>query len=130
MKKHFITFLSPGTLVSEQTTKEIKDWNVDLAVSMSKTIVERYGATPYAFYFSTRERKSEDFDSCEIKRSPKYFLGGKIETAEEILARKQENEHVLRANIRNNGIARVWRSTKGWACAIPLDKEDLHLSTE
>ena len=34
MKKHFVTFLSPGTFVSETTTKPIASWSVEKAKAM------------------------------------------------------------------------------------------------
>lgn len=46
MKKCLVTFLSPGTFVSEQTTKEIEDWCHLKAVDMADDVKERYGATP------------------------------------------------------------------------------------
>ena len=69
MKKHFVTFYSPGTFVAEQTTKPIDSWDVELAVSMSGEIKERYGALPYGFQFSTRERGENDLDSHEVETS-------------------------------------------------------------
>ena len=32
-KKHFVVFLSPGTFVHEQTSKEVKEWDVDKLVN-------------------------------------------------------------------------------------------------
>ena len=57
MQKHYVTFISPGTFVSESTTKEVDSWDVKTAFEMSKTISERYNATPYAFSFFTKENR-------------------------------------------------------------------------
>ena len=103
MKKHFVTFYSPGTMVAEGTTLPIEEWNVDRAVEMAKGIVERYGATPYGFRFSTRARTEDDLDSKVVEQSGMYFLGGKIETLEEVEARNDPNEAILRSNMRGNG---------------------------
>lgn len=127
MKKHFVTFLSPGTFVSERTTKEISSWDVNQALEMSKNIVERYGATPYCFYFTTRERLSEDFNSREIERSAPHFFGGKVETIEEIMERNDPSEEILRQNMVDNKYHRVWRATKGCACAIPMKSDAVFL---
>ena len=35
-QKHYVTFYSPGSFVSESTGKEIDAWSVDLAVRMAK----------------------------------------------------------------------------------------------
>lgn len=67
MKKHFVTFFSPGTFVSETSEKPIDSWDVDTAVEMSTQILERHGARPYGFRFSTRERGQEDLDSKVTK---------------------------------------------------------------
>lgn len=84
MIKHYVTFLSPGAIVAESSTVEIEDWDTDKAMEMARGIRERHGATPYCFYFTTRKRDAEDFDSYEVKRSGTYFLGGTIETLSEL----------------------------------------------
>ena len=124
MKKHFVTFYSPGTMFAETTTKEIESWDVDLAVQMSKDILERYGATPYGFQFITRGREPDELDSKVIAKSGMYYLGGKVETLEEIEARNDPNERILRSNMRSNRWDRVWTSTKGWKTTQPLNDED------
>ena len=58
--KHFVVFLSPGSFVSERSTHAIKEWDVEEAKEQARSIIERYGATPYAFYFMTRARNAED----------------------------------------------------------------------
>ncbi len=45
MQKHFVTFYSPGTFVSEETTNPIGSWDVAAAMKMAHGIVERYAAT-------------------------------------------------------------------------------------
>jgi len=60
--KHFVTFYSPGALFAEETSREIDQWDVDSARHMARGIVERYGATPYCFQFTTRARGPEDFE--------------------------------------------------------------------
>jgi hypothetical protein len=92
MKKHFVTFYSPGTFVAETSAKDIGSWNVDDAVAMSAMIEERHGARPYGFRFTTRERGDDDFDSKETAQSPMYYLGGKVETLEEVEARNDPEE--------------------------------------
>lgn len=107
MSQHFVTFYSPGTFVSETTEKPIDSWDVEKAMEMAHHIVERYGATPYAFRFTTRGRGPRDLDSKETARSGMYYLGGRIETLNEVLARNDPNERILRSNMKNNGINRI-----------------------
>ena len=124
MKKHFVEFLSPGTFVSESTTTEIDSWDVEAAVKMSKDITERHNAKPYGFRFITRERGEKDLDSKVTKTSGIYFLGGEIETIEEIEKRNDPKEEILRSNMRNNGYNRVIVNTNSYKITLPFTDED------
>lgn len=125
MEKHFVEFLSPGTFVAECTTKEVPSWDVDLAVAMMADIQERHGARPYGFRFTTRGRGPDDLDSKQIAKSPMYYVGGKVETLEEVLERNDPGEEILRSNMRCNGYKRIWMSTKGWKWTQPLNDDDV-----
>ena len=127
MEKHFVTFSSPGTFVAEKSTKPIDSWDTDRAVEMAKEIKERYGATPYAFHFTTRAREGEEFDSKEVKRSHQYFLGGKVETLEEVISRKDSKDSVLISNMKINNYDRIITTTEGWSWSQPLGPEDVVL---
>lgn len=127
IQKHFVKFFSPGTFLAETTSKPIDSWNVDDAVGMAASITERYGAKPYGFRFTTRERGPEDLDSKVIATSPMYFIGGKVETLDEVEARDDPKEEILRANMRGNGYDRIWTTTEGWRWTQPLDADDVVL---
>ena len=122
MEKHFVTFFSPGTFVAETTDKPVASWDVEKAKRMARGIVERHGATPYAFQFSTRTRGHKDLDSKVSKRSGLYYLGGKIETLAEVEAR--EPDSILASNMRGNGWDRVVTTTNGYRWTQPLRKGD------
>lgn len=128
MKKHFVTFYSPGTFMAEDDTLPIKSWHVETAVRMSKKIKQRYGATPYGFQFSTRERGPNDLDSKTVKRSGLYYLHGKIETLAEIEKRADPAESILRSNMRGNGWDKVVTNTKGYRWTQPLKEGDVVLA--
>jgi hypothetical protein len=128
MKRHFVQFFSPGTLVAERTTKPIDSWNTEKAVEMSKEIKERYNALPYGFCFITRERKPGELDSSEVKRSPMYYLGGKILTLEEIKARNDPKDKILISNMEGNGWNKVVENNNSWKWVQPLEKDDIVLS--
>jgi len=129
MTRHFVTFMSPGTFVAEQTTKEIDAWDVDAAKAMAEGITERHGATPYGFYFYTMERDSGDWEPRQTAKSPMCYLPHcKVETLEEIEARNDPNEEILRSNMRCNGWNRVVSSTRGWRWTQPLRDDDVVLS--
>lgn len=124
---HFVTFLSPGTMFAENTTKPIEAWDVDKAVEMARGVKERHGAVPYGFYFTTRERTDADLDSREAARSELYYLGGRIETLAEIEARADPKESILRSNMRCNGWDRVVVNDNSWRWTQPLQKGDVVL---
>ena len=130
MKQHFVTFYSPGTLFAEQSTKKIDSWDPDVAMEMARGIKERYGATPYGFRFSTRGRGPKDLDSSEIDRSPMYFLGGKIETIEEVRERNDPDERILLSNMEGNGYDRIIVNTNSWRVTQPFNDDDVLLDFE
>jgi hypothetical protein len=127
VQKHFVEFFSPGTFVAETTTREIESWNVEQAMRIADTITERYGATPYAFQFITRERSDEDLDSKIVKRSPTYYLGGKVETLAEVEARNDPSERILRENMRGNHYDRIITNTNSYRFTQPLREDDVVL---
>ena len=130
MKKHFVTFLSPGTFVAEQTTKEIDAWDVDQAIEMSRSISERYGAKPYGFYFTTRSRADDELDSRVTERSGTYYLGGKIETIDDVRARNDPSERILLSNMECNGWNRIIVNTNSWKVTQPFGDGDTLLEFE
>ena len=126
MKKHFIIFLSPGTFFSEQTEKPIDSWNVERAISLSRSITERYNAKPYGFQFTTRERSKNDLDSKETKRSGTYYLGGRVMTLADV-KRDMPDEQILISNMTCNGYKKVVVSETPWRSIHPLEKGDIVL---
>ena len=120
MKKHFVEFYSPGTFISESTSKEIDSWDVDKAVEMSKTIFERHGAKPYGFRFITRERKEDELDSSVAETSNMYYLGGEIYTLEQIKAKNNPADSILISNMERNGWNRIIVNTNSWKFTAPF----------
>jgi len=127
VKKHFVTFYSPGTFVSEQTEKPIDSWDIEKAKKMARKIKERYDATPYGFRFSTRSRGDKDLDSKVTATSPMYYLGGKVETLAEVKARATEEDRILVSNMEINGYERIITNTNSWKCTQPLKPGDVVL---
>jgi hypothetical protein len=127
VKKHFVTFYSPGTFVAEQSTEPIEKWDVDLAVKMARKVTERYNAKPYGFRFSTRTRGPKDLDSKITKQSGLYWLGGKVETLAEVKARATEKDRILVSNMECNGYERIVTNSNSWSWTQPLGNEDVVL---
>ena len=127
MQKHFVTFYSPGTFVSESTTKPIDSWDVEKAVKMAMTISERHGARPYGFQFSTRERRADELDSRQAKTSGIYYLGGKVLTLANVEARKDPNDNILISNMKCNKIAAVVENCNSYRSTMELRKGDVVL---
>lgn len=127
MKKHFVRFYSPGTFVAETNELPIDAWNVNEAVKLASTIIQRYGARPYGFRFVTRERKDDELDSREVALSPQYFLGGTVETLEEIEARNDPADRILLSNMWGNGYAAVVTNDNSWRWTQPLQPDDVVL---
>ena len=128
MKAYFVTFFSPGTFFSETTTKPIDSWDVDIALAMSKEINERYGATPYGFRFTTRSREDHELDSKQTDQSVMYYIGGKIETLDDIRNRADPRDNILISNMECNGWDKVWTSISGWKTTQPLNAGDIVLA--
>jgi hypothetical protein len=127
VQKHFVTFFSPGTFVSEESSKPIDSWDVNAAMEMAHEVVERYGATPYGFRFTTRGRGDADLDSKRIGESPFYHLGGKVETLAQVEARDDPKEETLRWNMRSNGYDKIVVNDNSYRSVHPLGKDDVVL---
>lgn len=126
VKKHFVTFYSPGSFFAEDTTKPISSWDTEKAMKMAHDVVERYGATPFAFRFSTRERKAKDLDSKETKTSGMYFLGGKIETLAQVKKRPtaKTEDRILISNMEGNKWNKIITNNNSWKTVQPFREDE------
>jgi len=124
VKKHFVTFYSPGTMVAESTVKEISSWDIGIAVAMSKDIEERHGARPYGFFFTTKKRGFRDFESKEIARSGMYYVNCRVDTLEEIEKAHIPSESILLQNMQTNGWDKVVSTKSGWAWSHQFHEGD------
>lgn len=127
MKKHYVTFLSPGTFVSESRTEEIPSWDVELAKKMARGVTERHNAKPYGFRFSTKERGDKDWEPKQTAQSGIYWLGGVVETLAQIKAKNDPKDSILISNMEINGYDKVITNTNSWRFTYFLDKDDVVL---
>lgn len=127
MEAYYIEFYSPGTFTSEVTLKEVDKVNynnVGLAKELARNIVERHGAKPYAFRFIKRARGTEQLDARVVERSCMYFLGGRVETLEDVQAK---GPSILLSNMKNNGIARVLVNDNSYRSCTQMQDGDVVL---
>lgn len=133
MRKHQVTFYSPGTLFSESSTRPIEKWDTAKAVEMSKEVSERYGAKPYGFIFET-VLTAKDISDGEggtlrveakvVKRSGIHFLGGNLETYDDVVKRNKDEESILRSNMEGNGMWVICVNTNSYRSTLPFNTED------
>jgi len=132
--EYTVTFYSPGTFVAEDTTKSIPEINIPLAMKMAADIVERHGAVPYAFFFTTYSRpapiQGHEFKAKKVERSGLYYINGKVETIEDVGKRGDPGERILLSNMRVNEWKRIVTTKKGWRWTQPLNPGDKVLDDE
>lgn len=127
MIKHFVRFYSPGTFCAEMTDKPIDSWDVDKAMSMAHEIHERYNARPYGFRFITRERGKDDLDSKETRKSIMYYLGGVVQTLDDIKAQNNPKNKILIDNMEMNNIKRCITNGNSWQWTQLFNDDDVVL---
>lgn len=128
MKKNFVVFYSPGTMVAETSERPLPaGWDIELAKTFAREIKERHGATPYGFCFITRARGPDDLDSKETHRSHMYYLGGEVETLAQVKARALPTDRILIQNMEGNGYERIITNNNSWRWTQPLRKDDVVL---
>lgn len=127
MKKNYVTFYSPGTMVAETTRREVASWNVDKALKMSEEIKERHGARPYGFCFTTMKRGLREFTPREVDRSGMYYVNCEVQTLVEMEARSDPEESILLQNMKMNGWDKIVTTKSGWKWSHPLEDTDIVL---
>lgn len=133
-RHHYVTFLSPGTLFSEQTTKPISSWDIPTATRMAADIIERHGAKPYSFQFHTNIEADPVPDGeggllnvlpRRADESGMHFLGGEVFGYQRIKDRRDPKDEILLSNMCCNGWAFVVESTNGYKSVHPFEEEDV-----
>lgn len=127
MKAHFVTFYSPGTFVAEDSTQPIDSWDVPKAKEMADQIVERHGAVPFGFRFTTRARTDNELDSRVVEAGPMHYLNCRVRTLADLEAEANPDNSTLITNMRTNRWDKVVQTVKGWRWTQPLHDGDVVL---
>ena len=130
MRQEFVEFQSPGTFVSEVSRHPVETRDVDAACELARTVTERHGATPYGFRFVARERADDELDAHDVDHSPMYYLGGVVETLEEVEARATDDDRILISNMKSNGWSKIITNTNSWRITRPFLEDDVLLDFE
>jgi hypothetical protein len=132
-ERHYVKFTSPGTFFAEETTEPIDEWSTQLAVVAAEKVVERYGAKPFGFSFETRLEAEPVPDGRGgtmavvpkvVNRSCFHFLGGRVETIDEVEARNDPKESALRSNMRGSHLWLVLVNTNSYRTVRPFEEDD------
>ncbi len=140
VEKHYVTFVSPGTLFAESSTKPIDSWDTRKAVELATTVTERYGAKPRSFYFSTylevdhdvRDSSGRKFkvEPQKTAESGQYYIQGRIETYDEVFDRNDKTEDILRSNIRCNRMPVLVVTTNSYRSVNEFEEKDSIVNSE
>lgn len=103
---HSVTFFCPGSFMDEQQTHPIASWDSRRAIAMAETVVERYGAKPYAFRFQTQNANGE-----ETAESGLHFIDGVVLTRDDVDPVKNP---VMHSNMGNEGWEVVCRTQRSY----------------
>lgn len=134
-RQNYVTFLSPGTFFHEDSTEPIENWDIEAAIKLSKDVIERYGAKPFGFYFTTMLTADPipDGEGGTLKVTPKevarsqgtYFLGGVVENYDTVKERADPKESILRSNMECNNFAFIITNTNSWKSVHPFGEADI-----
>lgn len=134
MRKHFVTFYSPGTMFAESDVVAIGTWLPVEAARMAKDITQRHGAKPYGFRFSTcivarpvpdGEGGLLEVEPKEVARSGMFFLTGTVRIVKDIEAKADPAERILLSNMKGNGWAACVQNDNSYRSTQPFTKEDV-----
>ena len=136
-RKIFAQFFSPGTVFAEHTSLPMETDSIEEAVMLSKKVVERYNATPYAFDIVTKlvaepiddgEGGKMEVPSKEVERIGRFFLGGNLIRYGEVASLELEGldggRTALRYSMRSNGCPICIENNNSFKSTQPFEERD------
>ena len=133
MKKYKVIFYSPGTFLSESSSYPIDSWDIVKAIELSEKVLERYNSKPYGFVFETILVLDDvtDGEGGILKDTPKsvdrsgvHFMGGYLETYDDVVARNDSKENILRDNMMYNEHWIICINTNSYRSTLPFNEKD------
>lgn len=130
-------FYSPGTFFAERSMRPIESRDCAKAVAMAEEIVERHGARPYGFVFETQlvadpvpdgRGGTLNVEPKKIRGSGMHFLGGRLETLDEVEKRNDPSERIKCSNMRANDSCIVCINEKTYRSTQPFTESDVIVS--
>lgn len=106
--KHYVTYYLPGTFFDEDETRSIPRRDVKLAL-------KRVPKGVFAFEFWSRTEVKDGGEKLvgpAKDRSPRYYIGGTVMTADDV-KRDVEDNDILLSNMRINKWPLVIRTSAG-----------------
>ena len=123
IKQHFVTFKSPGMATAEHTTKEITPGTRSRPLRWPTTYWNATAPSPTASTSPPGPAPPQELDSKNIAKSGTYFMGGKIQTLQEVMANPTGNKTLIE-NMKGNHWDQVVTVTKGHQWTSPILKDD------
>lgn len=100
---------------------------------MSCSVVERHGAKPYGFRFSTCNEADPlpDGDGGTLRVEPRqtaesamHFLGGTVSTIDDVRRRAKADEKILLSNMECNNWAVIVENNNSWRFTTVFCEQD------
>jgi len=139
-RQKFVVFFSPGTLFPEVSQMPVEMGTIEEAIQLSKGVIERHDATPYAFEFVTRiiadpiddgEGGKLKVTPKEVERSARHFIDGEVLLYENIVGEEEDGESSIAArNMKNSDSPIVVRCSSPFKTTSSFEKDHVVVSSK
>ncbi|KQW72338.1 hypothetical protein [Ensifer sp. Root127] len=126
MSTKHIRFLFDASFKSTEYVVETSSWDVEAAAGIAHRLTLERGVQPYAFWFESREPGH----GPEPKISGTYYLGGKLQTLDELRAENDPSAVIMIHHLEARGIERVVTTNCPCLASFPFRDGDHILEWE